>query len=425
MMTAFLEMNMTYVEFFDKPPSENICACLTDIPERVIYLGDDSKQMKRDIANYDRVFADRGYDIEFYYRSLPKSNLEQAVEVISEIVETYDDCAFDITGGDELLLLALGIVSERYKDKKLQIHRINLRNGRVYDCDKDGNTIYKTPIALSVEENVRIFGGEVIYGGADEEKTYKWDLTPEFLRDAELMWGICKEDVRKWNTQLGVFMAIEKLGRVSEDGLTTVAPRAAVEAWLSNHGGRLERIAEVLEPLLSNRMLTCYDDGGEATLTVSYKNAQIKRSLVKAGQALETKIYTAAKWLTDEDGAPVYNDAINGVTIDWDGKLHVESEGEPCDTENEVDVLLMRGIVPVFISCKNGKLTSDELYKLNTIAERFGGEHAKKVLVTNALDRMGRQGKQIYQRAVDMGITVIKNVHKMDDSELADRLKNL
>ena len=38
---------MTYVEFFDKIASENISACLTCAPDRVIYIGDNSKLMKK------------------------------------------------------------------------------------------------------------------------------------------------------------------------------------------------------------------------------------------------------------------------------------------------------------------------------------------------------------------------------------------
>ena len=38
---------MTYIEFFDKQSSENISACLTYAPDRVIYIGDNSTMRKR------------------------------------------------------------------------------------------------------------------------------------------------------------------------------------------------------------------------------------------------------------------------------------------------------------------------------------------------------------------------------------------
>lgn len=133
------------------------------------------------------------------------------------------------------------------------------------------------------------------------------------------------------------------------------------------------------------------------------------------------KIFTTAAGLLDENAIPVY-DALNGVVIDWDGELHDEPAFE---TKNEIDVLLMHDIVPVFISCKNGIVTSDELYKLNTVAERFGGPFAKKILVTTAIDLIGESGLYIRQRAKDMNIRLIDNVQEINDNELAKTLKTL
>ena len=47
---------MTYIEFFDKIASENICACLTYVPDRVVYIGDSAKIMKAHIANYEKQY---------------------------------------------------------------------------------------------------------------------------------------------------------------------------------------------------------------------------------------------------------------------------------------------------------------------------------------------------------------------------------
>ena len=52
---------MTYIEFFEKSSLENICACLTNAPERVILLGDKNSLMKKHIEIYKEVFGARGY----------------------------------------------------------------------------------------------------------------------------------------------------------------------------------------------------------------------------------------------------------------------------------------------------------------------------------------------------------------------------
>ncbi len=417
---------MTYIEFFDRIASENVSACLTYAPDRVIYIGDNAKIMKKHIANYKRVFSDRGYNIEFMYKTVSKSNLDNAVRLLDELAEKYDDCVFDITGGDEMLLLALGIVYAKHPDKNIQIHRFNIRNNVIYDCDKDGNTIYKNTPALSVQENVRIYGGDVVYGDIDEDNTYLWDLSDDFVNDVNAIWSVCKGNARDWNVVIGILNVAEYVGNVvNQKTLTTVAPKAALEEYLIRHKAKYKMSKDIIEFLLKHNLLTCFDDSDDDSITISYKNEQVKKCLTKAGQALEMKMYITAKNILDEDGKLVYNDAVNGVVIDWDGELHDETDEDEYDTINEIDVLLMHDIVPVFISCKNGIVTADELYKLNTVAERFGGEYSKKVLIATSISSMGEAGEYLRQRAEDMNIRIIEDVQNLDDAELERKLKSL
>lgn len=415
---------MTYIEFFDLIASENVCACLTYTPDRVIYLGDNAKQMAKHIEYYKKVFDGRGQNIEFLYKTVSKSNLDNVIEMLSGLVETYDDCVFDITGGDEMLILALGMVYAKYPEKNIQIQRFNLRNNSVCDCDKDGNTVYHGIPTLSVEENVRIYGGEVVYGGIEEDKTYKWELTPEFLKDVELIWNVCKGNVRLWNMQIGIFEAAEEKGKVSEDGLTTVISRGELDAHLRRRGIKYKTARGIISYLCKNGLLTCFEDD-EITFTVSYKNPQVKRCLTTAGQALELKVYVTAKNTKEKNGELTYDDALNGVVIDWDGSFHDEETEGVYDTENEIDVLLMHDTVPVFISCKNGVVTADELYKLDTVAKRFGGRYSKKVLIATSLDSMGEAGNYLRQRAQDMNIRIVDNFHNINDNGMQKLMRNL
>ncbi|MGN0501964.1 MAG: hypothetical protein ACI4HN_03470, partial [Ruminococcus sp.] len=67
----------------------------------------------------------------------------------------------------------------------------------------------------------------------------------------------------------------------------------------------------------------------------------------------------------------------------------------------------------------------DELYKLSTVAERFGGKYAKKVLVASETDKMGISGEYLKQRADEMGIRIIENVDAMEEAELKKAVRNL
>ena len=413
---------MTYIEFFDTVALRNVSACLTYTPDRVVYIGDSSKVMNAHISNYRKVFEERGCNIEFIPRTVARSNLDKVVELLSELVETYDDCVFDITGGDEILSFALGVVFERYPDRNIQIHKFNIRNNMVYDCDMDGTTIYKEPPQISVQENVRIYGGDIVYGDSCGSETYKWDLSPIFCEDINTMWDICKNDVRYWNTQIGVFYAAETVGTVS--GLVTSVSCDVLEKYMAQRKIKYVFDDDIIGCLLRNGLITVFDKASDGTLTIAYKDEQVKRCLNLAGLVLELKIFICAVGLRDKKGKLVYNDALNGVVIDWDGELHNDSE-EFYDTRNEIDVLLMHDTVPVFISCKNGAVSVDELYKLETVASRFGGQYSKKVLVSTALESLGEAGKYIRQRAIDMDIEIIENIQTMDDEKLESKLKNL
>ena len=417
---------MTYVEFFDKNSIENICACLCYAPNRVVLIGDNEALINRYIKYYEEIFSSRGNNIEFLCKTVSKNRLDCIVTLLTEIVDTYDDCVFDITGGCEMYNLALGIVCSKYSGRALNIHRINLSNNMVYDCDKDGNTISNEMSALSISENVKAYGGKVVYGDIEDEKaTYLWALSDDFKKDIDLIWNICKKDVRYWNVQINVFDAMCNVGRKSEDGTTITASREAVERYLKKKGEKYKKAKGIISYLRKNGLITCFDDETTSDIIVSFKDDQIKKILTTAGKILELKTYLLAKDLKDKNGSPIYNDALNGVFIDWDGVLHDEKKEGIYDTENEIDVFLMHGAVPMFISCKNGFVDSNELYKLETVATRFGGDYAKKILVTTSLDSLGDKGKYVRQRANDMKIKLVENVHELDDKAFAKKLNNL
>lgn len=416
---------MTFIEFFNGTDSENIISCLTCVPDRVIIFGNDSDLMEKRKNKYAKVFSDRGHNIEFIVKSAPKNRLDIVIQKLTETVNTYDDCVFDITGGDELLILGLGMVYCANRDKNIQIHKINIESNVIYDCDMDGKTVYRDAPALSVEENIRIFGGDVIYGSVDEEKTYQWDLTPDFLRDVELIWNICKRDPGYWNTQIGVFDVLNSIGNVSEDGVTLSARMIPLENELKRRKAKYIKAPGIIADLMKKGLITQFDDEDGESIKVGFKNPQVKRCLTKAGMALEIKVFAMVKPLCDNRGQLVYNDALNGVAIDWDGVCHNEQCEHIYDTENEVDILLMHNAVPIFVSCKNGNFSAEELYKLNTVANRFGGKYALKVLIATTLDNMKETGCYIRQRAKDMDIKVIDDLHRLDDKRILERLNAL
>ena len=109
-------------------------------------------------------------------------------------------------------MVAAGIISERYKDRNIGMHRFNIRSNTVGDLDFNGETVYESKIPeLTVEENIQLYGGDVIYGDTRPNSTLVWKLDEDFTDDIDIMWNICRKNVRRWNMQIGVFAIAREL----------------------------------------------------------------------------------------------------------------------------------------------------------------------------------------------------------------------
>lgn len=402
---------MTLVELYSKAPCNNIYSCLATSPERVIFLGSDSKDMNRSAQIFSSVFSEKGQNPEIVCKTVPKNDISRAVQLMEEIYATYDDCVFDITGGDGMLIFSLGRFCEKNKDKKIFIHSFNVTNDRICDCDGDGKVAeYRVP-SLSVRENIMIHGGM-----CDWDSRNKKEETAEFKNDVKKLFSVCRENPRGWNSQMNILAAIEEMGDKKEN--VTYLDKEKLKTFLERRKSKVIFNKPIMQSLVLAQLVSEYRADSQG-LVIKYKNAQIKNCLTKAGIVLELAVYLAAKECREKDGTPVYNDAATGVIIDWDGKNMLY------DTKNEIDVLLMHGIVPVFVSCKNGYVSVDELYKLSTVAERFGGPFAKKALVAADLDTDCDNGKYLLARAKDMGIEVVCGDLAFRERNFEKRIANL
>ena len=198
---------MTIIEFFDKTSIENISGALLCEPEQVILVGDRRKQLERARNLYQNILEKNNIATEVSYRSVNKNNLQDIIAVLEKITVDYENCVFDVTGGEELYLVAVGAIMEKYKGR-VQCHRINLRNGTLIDCDADGNVCGSKSFDISIEENINIYDGEIVTDGQREIFTYPWEFNADFENDIDSMWDICRKNTRLWNAHIGTLGAI-------------------------------------------------------------------------------------------------------------------------------------------------------------------------------------------------------------------------
>ena len=408
---------MTIIEFFDKTSIENVASALFCRPEKVILIGDNRKQMNKAIERYRRVLDEKHIDTELSSRTVNKNDLHEIVQTLSALVEEEGNLTFDLTGGEDLYLVAVGIIMNQYGER-VQYQRFNFRNETISDSDADGYKSKAEIFDISVEDNIDIYGGEIVTDAEKEVFTYPWDFNEDFEQDIDAMWEVCRKNPRLWNAHIGTIGAICNTFEMP-DALSVSYNKDVAAEELQQNGIRyffVNWIMFELQRLGLIRRLIIQD-----TVFFVFKNEQVKRALTVSGQVLELYVAKMMRSLKDKDGTPLYHDVKVGVVIGWD-----ESDTEDIyQTINEIDVIAMKGAVPVFISCKNGYFNVDELYKLNTVATRFGNKYAKKVLICTKLDKLGESAEYMRARMDDMSIRYIDNVDKMDDADFSRCLKSL
>lgn len=399
---------MTIVESFEKAPIENMISVLAARPEKVIFLGD-AAQMRGPVQKYREILKKKGIETEVLLKGIQKNNLNNILTVISNLVEEEEELIFDVTGGEDLVLLAFGMIYERYKEKKhLKMQRFNINSGKIIDCDYDNEVSFADTFCMGIDELIALYGGVVV---PEEEAP----MIDEPLSVVDKVWNLARRNGTKWNKVHSYLKELERKADVSEELLEVRMEFSDIKQDIGEFQKKYQEVTT---------LLTEFDRAGLVTellieddnVYYKYKNTFVKRCLSNSGDVLEMKCFCEALALR-EKGKPYFNDCCVGVTIDWDGIIHSKDENWK-DTTNEIDVILMRGLIPTFVSCKNGKIGEEELYKLNTVAEKFGGKYAKKMLIATKLERDNYVAKMAYmRRAEDMGIKIIPNAGEMTDEE--------
>ncbi len=216
---------MTYVELFDSNVMENICTCLVAPPEKVVFLGNKIKEMTAHKERYESFFRGRGINTVIEVCSVNRNDMNAVVGALDKIVQAEAECTIDITGGDDVFLVAVGIILERYREKgSVQVHRYNIRNGSFMDCDQDGKTLSVSKLPkLTFAENLLLYGG--CTSGDDDLGSEEWEMTETFKSDVEKMWKICSKDTKRWNSYTNFLSAFELISKPDDDPLGVIVSR--------------------------------------------------------------------------------------------------------------------------------------------------------------------------------------------------------
>ena len=396
------KMPETIVEIYDDEQIYNVLAITEWKPANVVYIGTRKLKNKRIKNNIISCLRKLGLDTKCFFYSTDMLSIEAIMKELQNILTIFGDVAIDLTGGSEVALVAVGMIARDYEREGRTIPL--LRYDRWACCYRN---IYGCPIAEGRESAPQLSVPAVLAlaGGMMKEHGHlSLDRLDEATaKDIFDVWVIYKKYHRNWSKAVSYLQQISK--NLEGDELHVEAPAVIF-------GG--ERISgadqAVMGELAEAGIIRNYVRDGSG-VSFDYKNRLMRSCLCDIGITLELYVYAVAI------KSGIYDDVQISVVIDWDGNLEAK-----INTINEIDVMLTRGIVPVFISCKSGTPNVMALNEIKTLAKQFGGEYARPVLVTMADIR--RRDRHLWQRAQDMGVDIVDREDLIGE-KLSKRLYNI
>ena len=356
------------IEFLAEEPIENMMTGMHFAVDKTIFFGYEEivavkkKVTERFLKKYCGI-----KDVEFCI--LPENRLETIVKTMREVIkrelEKANQVFIDITGGEELLLVAFGMVAQ---SEKLPMHIFDIETQKLTELNVEevvpiSQVAKKQEFKMNLDALIEMRGGVINYHLQKDVKSLD---DPEFAKDIDALWVVSSQYGEKWNLFADF---LRRCCEPDESLRVNISSKQVLAALRKiNRFRSVREVGKILNDCAAAGILIDFEHTKEQ-LTFTYKSQKHKDLLWDAGSILEMHTFMEERKHAD--------DCRVGVHLDWDGVIYNHS-GK--DTLNEVDVLSLHGVIPTFISCKNGSVNQMALYELETVAERFGGKYAKKAI---------------------------------------------
>lgn len=381
----------TLIELFDTEPIYNYLAATVFRPEKVCFIGDYESLDIDAVSAAKKYAALTGLECSFSFVAADSNDFGEMRRKLKEIIrretEAGNECTVDVTGGRDLALVAAGSLipedtSVVFYDRKENVFRF-LGSGETRRVD----------VSLTCEAFITIAGG-AIYSSSRNKNYYEedWKTIRKVVRTYF-------ENREVWNRFVKYLQQISKgISEIDSLSLDVNAP-----FYFEDGNGRNfscnESVMRELERTGAIKNLRFPQDGKRVSFT--YASNELANLLVNEGVWLELAVYLAA---TESDK---FDDVQSSVKFVWDIPNKNESLSSivaDSTPRNEVDVVMTRGVLPVFVSCKTRVPTNDDLNEIYAIKKKFGGDLAVGMIATTKY--VGREFP-VRERAEEMGIYII------------------
>lgn len=392
---------MTLIECFTQAHVDNISACLRLKPEKVVFVGN-AKAMEDPVNRYKALFGRRCPKTVVDTCEVDDKDCAELQATLRNLLLQAEECVIDMTGGEAIVAMAVGLALGELSEEKRKTVRVEWYDhatGMIVDCVNDNRRRLAKTVRLSVEELVGLHGGALFPETRLPEDCDK--------RDLDRLWRVVSGMPKEWNEKVSLLKRFEKF---SEDKTSVDVDLRVVWDSVPELQEKEEAVRQLIEKL--DREGVVADKSSYNSLRYTYNSDFLRYCVHTQGNVLEIKTLLEGLGVWNNN-APFFSSGCISVKIDWDGDIPA-SKYAFSGTRNEIDVMLMHGETPLFVSCKNGDVKTEELYKLHTVATRFGGPYAKKMLVVSDLDGKDTDAvRSLVCRAWDMDIFMVPDAGKL------------
>lgn len=364
------------IELFDKDPIENMLGACVFEPEIVVFLCDrrDISMLKE--AAVVRLLRQRRLATQARFLYFDTSDPVQIKRVLAAVVRDYPGCVFDVSGGRDLVLLQAGAYC---LPREVPCYFIDIPRGRFINVQHCEGLAANFCIPKFTAEDIFALTGANIVGSGHYDKG---ELTQAFEQQVMATWQLVEFNTKAW----GDFVSyLQALSAGTSMQTLTIRGLKSIRGMKFNPG--------IVEHLHKNGLITQYAARGKE-VHLTFQSALVKKCLLNQGVWLELYCYVTAK------RGGYFDDVRTSTVVDW-----AAAQNGQDTTRNEVDVLLVKGIVPVFVSCKMSAPSPLALSEIRLLSAKFGGALSRTVVVTGTT--LGADHRSLRMRAEDLDIRLI------------------
>ena len=367
----------TLIELYDERAIENVLATEMFRPEETVLLCPpemaDNREWQESLRRY---FVRRGCPVRLSFVPVSLLDAVKIKKTLRQILREREDCAIDISGGTDATLFAAGAAA-------------GLKTP-VFTYSRKQNTFFEiqhAPFARSLPCTVRLdaascflmAGGELLPGREDNARLR------EMLPQIEAIFDCYIRFRAVWNRQIS---CVQHISLANDPTLAANGPRRVKvdHGWATVDPDWLEDLAQ--KGLITDLALT------EDHVSFRFADETVRFWLRDVGAVLELYVFLVCL----ETG--VFDDVVLSAVVSWRGR---DRKAEA--VTNEIDVMAVRGVQPLFISCKTCEIKTEALNELAILRDRFGGEASRAMIVTST--SASRTNSPMRRRAAELKIEVV------------------